>query len=194
MITTRRTLGFVAAAGGLAALEYGFRKSPFYGSAASFMRPRTRSADDEFRLDEGEGRKVPSFAFNLPDGTPRTLADYEGQGIVLNLWATWCPPCRMEMQSLDALASAVGWAGVVVLPISSDKGGAPAVRQLYTEQGLAYLPVLLDPNGNAGRALRERRLPTTVLIDKAGHERKRLVGSRTWNTPQAIEMVRQLIA
>lgn len=192
MITARRTLGFVAAAGGLVAMECAFRASPLYAPEDFFQQRRRNAAENEFRLDSGEGRKVPAVAFSLKDGTRRTLADYEGQGVVLNLWATWCPPCRAEMRSLDALASAVAWTGIVVLPVSTDAGGAPVVQKLYAEQNLAYLPVLLDPGGASTRGLWRRGLPTTLLIDKTGRERKRHVGPWAWDAPEVIAMVQQL--
>jgi len=77
-----------------------------------------------------------------PDGTVRTLADYAGQGVVLNLWATWCVPCVAEMPALDALARQVAGDRVAVLTLSSDRGGAPPVERFYREKGIQTLCVI----------------------------------------------------
>ena len=141
---------------------------------------------------EPGGENVPAFTMRLPDGSWQTLADYAGKGVVLNLWATWCVPCVAEMPALDALAGAVAGFGVVVLPLSSDRGGAAAVQAFYASHGVAHLPVLLDPAGAAARALGVRGIPTTLLIDKAGRERGRLEGGAAWDSASAVAMVKRL--
>ena len=135
---------------------------------------------------------LPPFTIRLPDGSERTIADYIGRGVVLNLWATWCVPCVAEMPALDALAAAVANAGVVILPISSDRGGAAAVQAFYSAHNITHLPVLLDPSGAAARALEARGIPTTLLIDKSGHERARMEGAAAWDSPASIAMVKRL--
>jgi len=138
------------------------------------------------------GREAPEFRFTLPDGTPRTLADYAGQGIVLNFWATWCAPCIAEMPALAKLAELVRNDKVAVLPLSSDRGGAPAVERFYREKGIEGLPVLLDPRGEAARAFGARGIPTTVLIDAHGRERARFEGAADWAEADAVAAVREL--
>lgn len=138
------------------------------------------------------GALPPDLRFTLPDGTVRTIADYAGHGIVLNLWATWCVPCVAEMPALDTLAGAVQRAGVVVLPLSSDRGGAAAVQRFYGEHGVKHLPVILDPSGAAARLLAVRGIPTTLLIDTKGVERGRLEGGADWDSAATIEMVKKL--
>lgn len=141
--------------------------------------------------EAGPGTALPDIQWRLADGTVRTIADYAGKGVVLNLWATWCVPCVAEMPALDAMAGVVG-PGVVVLPLSSDRGGAPAVERFYRERGVKNLPVLLDPTGAAARALGARGIPTTLLIDAAGQERGRLEGGADWDSAQTVAMVRLL--
>ena len=166
------------------------------GTLAFALLPRKpRAATALPNLDRppaAPGEDVPPFAIHLPDGTQRTLADYAGRGVVLNLWATWCVPCVAEMPALDTLAAAVADAGVVVLPLSSDRGGAAAVQKFYAGHGIAHLPVLLDPTGAAARALGARGIPTTLLIDKAGRERGRLEGAAAWDSPAAVATVKRL--
>ncbi len=153
---------------------------------ASALWPRKPLA-----AEPGAGTALPDIQWRLADGTVRTIADYAGKGVVLNLWATWCVPCVAEMPALDAMAGVVG-PGVVVLPLSSDRGGAPAVERFYRERGVKNLPVLLDPTGAAARALGARGIPTTLLIDTAGQERGRLEGGADWDSAQTVAMVRLL--
>ena len=135
---------------------------------------------------------VPEFTFTTAEGETRTLKDYAGKGIVLNFWATWCIPCVAEMPALAQLATLVDPVHVVILPLSSDRGGAAAVRKFYEEKGIAGLPVLLDARGEAMRAFGSRGIPTTVLIDAKGRERGRLEGAADWADPAAVAAVKEL--
>lgn len=146
---------------------------------------------DLSRLKPGSGLVPPAFEFRLPDGTVRTLADYSGRGVVLNLWATWCVPCVAEMPALDALAALVA-PGIAVLALSSDRGGAAAVERFFTRVGVKHLGIVLDPGGAGARALGARGIPTTVLIDAAGVERGRLEGTADWAGREAVAAVRAL--
>ncbi len=147
---------------------------------------------DLSRLQRSDGAAVPEFRFVTADGVVRGMADYAGQGVVLNLWATWCVPCIAEMPALDALARAVAGDKIAVLALSSDRGGAPPVERFYREKGIQTLPVLLDPRGDAARALGARGIPTTLLIDRAGKEQGRLEGAADWSSPAAIRAIRAM--
>ena len=139
-------------------------------------------------------RAVPPLSFVDAAGTTRRLGDDAGRGVVLNLWATWCAPCVAEMPSLAVLARQGAAAGLVVLPLSSDRGGAAVVERFYRAHGIVGLPVLLDPNGAATEALGARGLPTTLLIDRQGRERARLEGAADWAAAAALPMLIRLIA
>ncbi len=128
------------------------------------------------------------------DGVHRTLADYAGRGVVLNLWATWCVPCVAEMPALDELARAVAADRIDVLPLSSDRGGVPVVQKFYADRGIKDLPVLLDPQSAASHALGLRGIPTTLVIDRTGRELGRLEGAAAWAEPASITMLRQMLA
>ncbi len=156
------------------------------GTASGAMLP------DVGKLQAAPGLAVAEFRFTLADGSVRKLADYAGQGVVLNFWATWCVPCVAEMPALAALARLVRDARVVVLPLSSDRGGAGAVERFYRERAIEGLPVLLDPRGEAARALGARGIPTTLLIDGRGRERGRLEGAADWTGAAAVAAVREL--
>ncbi len=134
---------------------------------------------------------LPDIAFVTADGTEHHLAEFRGHGMVVNLWATWCAPCVAEMPSLAVLSKALAPADIAVLPLSSDRGGADAVRAFYQAHEISGLPVLLDPKGAAARAWKARGIPTSVVIDKQGMERARLEGSADWSG--AAEVVKRLV-
>ena len=132
-------------------------------------------------------------AFTLADGTARSLADYAGRGVVLNLWATWCIPCVAEMPSLDAFARAVADYGIDVLPLSSDRGGAPVVQGFFSDHGIKTLPVLLDPHSAVVHALHVRGVPTTFIIDRSGQKVAWLEGTADWSSDAATAAIRGLV-
>lgn len=156
-------------------------------------KPLAAGLPDLSRLQTKDA-ELPAFRFTTADGTERTIAYFAGQGVVLNFWATWCVPCVAEMPALDALARAVAGDRVVVLALSSDRGGAPPVERFYRDKGIRTLAVLLDPRGDAARALGARGIPTTVLIDRAGKERGRLEGAADWAGAASIDTIRRLVA
>jgi thiol-disulfide isomerase/thioredoxin len=184
MLITRRRLFAAAAAG---------------GTLAAALHPRKLRAADLKSLADAlqpvdPPAPAPDISFVDATGKQHQLAEFHGHGMVINLWATWCPPCVEEMPSLAALSQALAPDDIAVLPLSSDHGGAPAVQAFFAQHGIAGLPVLLDPQGAAARALQARGLPTSVVIDKQGRQRARLEGSADWSTPAAIAAVRHLIA
>ena len=114
-------------------------------------------------------------------------------GAVLNVWATWCGPCRREMPSLAHLARALGGDGITVLPLSLDRGGAASVQSFYRQLGLTDLPILLDTDGGALEALHLGAVPVTLLLDDTGHVVARLDGSADWAAPASIARVRAVL-
>ncbi|MCW3476972.1 TlpA disulfide reductase family protein [Limobrevibacterium gyesilva] len=132
-------------------------------------------------------------AFLDADGNPHGIADFAGKGLVINLWATWCVPCVAEMPALQDMARKLAGENIVVLPLSSDRGGAPVVRKFYAAHGIDALPVWLDPKGEAGRAWNARGLPTTLIIDRQGRERGRLEGAVDWASEASLAEIRRLV-
>lgn len=143
------------------------------------------------RLRENEAA-LPDMTFTDAAGKAHAPADFAGRGLVINLWATWCPPCVAEMPALDRLATALAAEGIVVLPLSSDRGGASVVQAFYERTQVRALGVWLDPRGAAARALGARGLPTTVIVDRAGRERARLEGDAAWDAPEFMAAIRRL--
>ena len=133
------------------------------------------------------------ISFTDADGKETGLAAFAGQGLVVNLWATWCPPCVAEMPALDRLLAMVRAERIAVLALSSDRGGRAKVEPFYQRLGLKELAIWLDPLGAAARALGARGLPTTVIIDRVGREVARLEGEAVWDAPELVAAVQRLV-
>ena len=123
---------------------------------------------------------LPPIRFTTADGTGKTLADYAGRPVLLNFWATWCMPCVAELPALNRLAAARP--DLAVLPLSSDRQGAPVVSRFYEAHGIDHLPLLLDPRGDAQHALAARGIPTTLAIARDGRVVARAEGGVGWDS------------
>ena len=138
-------------------------------------------------------RDLPEIRFVDGTGQELGLAEYRGEGLVVNFWATWCAPCVREMPALDRLHAALRGSGVVVLALSGDRGGASVVEGFYKTHEIDNLETLLDKNMATARALGVRGLPTTLLIDGEGREIGRLVGAAEWDAADAVDLIRDCL-
>jgi thiol-disulfide isomerase/thioredoxin len=129
-------------------------------------------------------RPLPEISFEDGSGRTLSLADFKGKTVLLNIWATWCVPCREEMPTLDALQAELGGPGFEVVPLSIDRAGPRVVRKFYAETGIRHLGLYIDASVRASFVLRTVGLPTTLLIDSEGRELGRLVGPAEWDTPE----------
>jgi thiol-disulfide isomerase/thioredoxin len=120
-----------------------------------------------------------------------SLADFRGRPVLLNIWATWCVPCRKEMPALDRLQTMIGESELVVLPLSIDRQGLPVVKQFYQELGLKSLGIYVDQLGKASSALNAVGVPTTLLVDRDGREIGRKIGPAEWDSPETIALIRE---
>lgn len=134
---------------------------------------------------------APEILMTDRQGKPVQLSDYRGHPVLLNVWATWCKPCVAEMPALVRLQTELP--GLVVLPVSMDRGGAKVVEAFYTEHKIANLPVLLERELSVRRQLRPRGLPLTLLIDAAGNEVGRALGEVAWDDPAIIAAIRPFL-
>lgn len=135
---------------------------------------------------------APQTPFFTAAGASRTLADYRGKSLLVNLWATWCAPCVQEMPSLAAAARTLRGLGFAVLPISSDMGGAPRVEAFFKQHGISGLPVLIDRNAALLHAFGAPGLPSTYVIDRAGRIVGRKVGGMDWDRRTVIAELKEL--
>lgn len=133
-------------------------------------------------------------AFNGPDGQPMTLADFKGKVVLLNLWATWCAPCRKEMPHLNQLQEELGSDQFEVVAVSVDRGSAAKSKQFLAEVGATSLRFYHDPKAKAGFSLMAIGMPTTLLFDQNGREIGRLVGPAEWHSQEAKELIKAAVA
>lgn len=135
-------------------------------------------------------RPLPEIRFQDGNGQALTLTRLRGKTLLLNIWATWCVPCREEMPTLDALEAELGGPGFEVVPLSVDRAGPDVVRKFYAEIGIEHLGLYIDASMRASFDLQAPGLPTTLLIDSEGRELGRLVGPAEWDTPEMIAFLK----
>jgi thiol-disulfide isomerase/thioredoxin len=136
-----------------------------------------------------ERRAMPKLDFFDSTGKPRTLADWRGQVVLLNLWASWCGPCKTEMPSLAALQRRFGSKDFEVVAISVDRGGAKVAQQFLEETQARHLRLYVDPSAKSIETITALGLPATVLIDREGKEIGRLLGPADWTSPEAYRLI-----
>ena len=135
----------------------------------------------------------PEGVFLDAEGVEHRLEEFRGHGMVINFWATWCAPCVAEMPSLARLARALAPHGIAVLTLSSDRGGAAAVRAWFDQRGISGLPVLLDPRGAMARAWGTRGIPATHVIARDGTRRGYIEGAADWSSAATLSLIRRLV-
>lgn len=128
-----------------------------------------------------EARPRVDETFRDQYGNAISLADYEGKVVVLNFWATWCPPCRAEMPSIDRLSGDMSGGDFAVLALSTDRFDVKKITDFFEEIEVQNLPVLQDRRGNVARMFGVLGLPVTVILDREGREIARLQGEAEWD-------------
>lgn len=137
---------------------------------------------------------LPAFTFAGADGKPKSLADFKGKVVLLNIWATWCVPCREEMPTLDKLETKLGGKDFAVVAVNTDKGGTEKAAAFLKETGASRLALYTDPPGKLFSELKAVGMPTTLIIDRNGKEIARLAGPADWASPEAIAVIEAAIA
>jgi thiol-disulfide isomerase/thioredoxin len=155
---------------------------------------RAEQALPENLILHNAAKVVSSIKFEDEAGQARSLTDVKGKIVVLNIWATWCVPCRKEMPALDRLQVALGGPDFEVVPVSIDRGGIDVVRKFYADIGVRSLAMYVDKSGQILREVGAVGLPTTLLIDGAGNEIGRVVGPAEWDAPEIAEFLKPFIA
>tara|TARA_R110002012_G_scaffold313726_1_gene525585 strand:+ start:9009 stop:9524 length:516 start_codon:yes stop_codon:yes gene_type:complete len=127
-------------------------------------------------------------------GRNLTLSDFRGRTVLLNIWATWCAPCRDEMPTLDRLQAKLGGSEFHVLALSIDRGGFDTVRAFYSDIGIQHLALYASDQLRAMMALGVVGLPTTLLVSAEGREVARKVGPADWDSPAVISQIKRVIS
>lgn len=136
-------------------------------------------------------KPMPELRFADGAGRPVTLTDFRGKVVLLNVWATWCGPCREEMPTLDRLEATLGGEDFEVVALSIDHAGIGVVDAFYGEIGVEHLAKYIDDSGKAAPELGAVGLPTTLLLDRQGREIARHVGPAAWDTPEMMAFIRK---
>jgi thiol-disulfide isomerase/thioredoxin len=137
---------------------------------------------------------LPAFTFAGAGGEPKSLADFSGKIVLLNIWAAWCVPCREEMPALDRLQTRLGGKDFQVVAINIDKGGPDKARKFLEETGADHLALYTDPSGKLFSTLRAVGMPTTLIIGRDGREIARLIGPADWASAEAVAVIEAAIA
>lgn len=160
-------------------------------SAAAAPAPAPAEGPESFNgtLDiTNRGAAMPDVTFTDPTGAKLRMTDLKGKPVLINLWATWCGPCVLEMPTLDALAA--GKAGTLrIITVSQDLDAADAVGAFFKNRKLTHLAPWLDPDNAMSQHYNTGVLPTTVLYDAKGFEVWRMIGSHDWSGPRTDAML-----
>lgn len=159
---------------------------------AQRLAPLARGEVAAFRVADRPLR-LPDLAFRDATGTERHLADWRGRTVLLNLWATWCVPCRKEMPALDALEGKLGGPAFEVVAINIDTRDPDKPRAWLKEVGVGRLGYYADPSAKVFQDLktvgRAAGMPTTLLVDPAGCEIGTVAGPAEWASEDAVKLV-----
>lgn len=139
------------------------------------------------------GEPLEAVTFVDERGAERHLEEWRGKVLLVNLWATWCAPCRHEMPALDRLQAQLGGADFEVLAISLDRSGLDLPRAFYVENEISNLKLYNDASARSGVALGVFGMPTTLLLDREGRLIGRLVGPAEWDVPEAVALIQAVI-
>jgi len=137
--------------------------------------------------------EMPGVKFQDATGRERTLADWKGKVVLLNLWATWCLPCRKEMPALDRLQQDLGSDRFEVVAVSVDRAGLQGARKFLDDTKADRLALYADPTARLATTLRAAGLPATLLIDAQGREIGRLLGPAEWDGEDAKRLIRSAL-
>jgi thiol-disulfide isomerase/thioredoxin len=166
-------------------------------TATSSTQPVSKTAKEEpaeiasARTDVGD--PMPVYTAKYLDGKPLDLASEKGNVIFLNVWATWCGPCRFETPELQALQNQYAAHGLKVIGVSVDEGETSAVKTFVTEQKITY-PIAVDPEGRIANLLQTTVLPTSLLLDRNGKIVWRQIGAIMPNDAKLKAAVEKAVA
>jgi len=147
--------------------------------AWALMRGRTPTMAPDFSIVDLAGKTV-------------RLSALRGRVVLVNVWTTWCPPCREEMPSMERLYQQLRGPDFELLAVSEDDGGLEGVRRFAADLGVTF-PILYDPERQVGTRYGVWGYPETFVVDRAGRIVERVIGPRTWDTPEQVAALRTLM-
>jgi thiol-disulfide isomerase/thioredoxin len=198
--------GLAGAAAGLAAV-YGIAALARNAATEPDCRPTVELVKRVAPLARGEvaalavaakPSRIPDLIFRDGEGRERTLAEWRGRTVLLNLWATWCAPCRKEMPALDQLQAKLGGPDFEVVAVNIDTRALDKPKAWLSEVGVNRLAYYADPSARIFQDLksigRAFGMPTTLLLDPNGCEIGHLAGPAEWASDDAVKLVRAALA
>lgn len=139
-----------------------------------------------------KGFSAPHFILYDLENKEFTLSDFRGKVVLLNFWASWCGPCRMEMPSMETIYKELKDKGFEILAVNLDRGGPEKVKGFVSNYKLTF-PILLDSGGKIAIKYRITALPTSFLLDQKGIIREKIVGGRNWTDPLFLGKIETLM-
>lgn len=137
-------------------------------------------------------RPAPELKARDMNGAPRTLADYRGKIVLLNFWASWCPPCLREMPSMERLRLKMAGRPLEIVALASAESSEDA--QAFLSKMKLGFPILLDPDSSNTRRWKVFALPTSFLLDARGRVRYVLTGPTEWDEGEALKIIESMLA
>lgn len=153
-----------------------------------------RTGDMRKLIVHSELQRGSDVAFTGEDGSEMTMSDYAGKWVVLNFWATWCAPCRIEMPHLSQLQADYGGDDFAVVTVATGRNQPQAMQAFLDEIGVDNLPLHTDPRQSLARDFGVLGLPVTVILTPDGQEFARLQGEADWSAPEAYAVIDALLA
>lgn len=138
------------------------------------------------------GDEAPNFTLRDLAGNVRSLSQLRGKVVLLNFWATWCGPCRVEMPAMEQLYRTLPRREFEILAVSTDAQGAAVTRPFQQEMGFTF-PILHDSEYRVGLTYGARTIPVTFMVDRRGIVRQKIFGARNWDSPEARDLIHELM-
>ena len=138
------------------------------------------------------GEPAPNFQLRDMNGRTMSLSELRGKVVLLNFWATWCGPCRVEMPAMERLYRAYDRKDFEILAVSTDAQGVAVTRPFQEENKLTF-PILHDSDFRVGLSYGARTLPMTFMVDRQGIVRQHIFGARDWEAPEAHQLIEMLM-
>jgi len=162
-------------------------------SAAVLMMAGCKKKEEPAGVAEVREKKpAPQITVNSLTNVPLKLSDLKGKVVLLNFWATWCPPCREEMPSMMKLNRAMAGKPFQMVAVSIDEGGVPDIESFFKTSGYS-LPTYTDPGGAAVKTYGITGVPESFVIDKNGILVKKVIGPLAWDSPETISFLEGLM-
>jgi thiol-disulfide isomerase/thioredoxin len=177
-------------------LKHPYARAGLLTAILSLLLSATAAAEEDLshsfaRIDPP--RSVPDFSLPDMDGELHTLQDYRGKVVLINFWATWCPPCRREMPALEKLYNTLADEGFTVLAINQWEDADHVFAYMGDLNVIPSFPILFDPESRISAEFGVKGLPTSFLLDKQGDVVYRAVGGRAFDHPEVEQTIRGLL-